>query len=331
MNWPILRIPSFLLLGLLLGSSSLPAATITANVPAVNVRKIPAVKQAVRRFLATKNVATGWNGNVALGNAGTVSDSYQQATLRAVNTFRALAGVRQITFDSDLNAKCAEAALMMSANRTLNHTPPATFTFFTAAGAEAAGNSNLCLGFGGVFAIPGYVDDSGSNNTIVGHRRWLLWSQSAGMGSGSVFSGGGFSAANALWVLPTAAFPAPSTRNGFIAWPYAGAIPNSFVFKRWSFSHPTADLTQATVRVKKGKKSIPVRIVDRDSTIGVGDRTVVFEPKGKYTGPNFNGTLLYPAHLKAPPRPEIYTVTVSNVNIAGAKKTFRYRVTVFPM
>ncbi|MGH8047327.1 MAG: CAP domain-containing protein [Chthoniobacterales bacterium] len=245
--------------------------------------------------------------------------------------FRKLAGLNPVVFDTDLGAKCAQAALMMSANRTLNHFPPPSWQFYTADGATAASNSNLFLGFAGPFTIPGYIDDTGANNTAAGHRRWILWSQSQTMGTGDVLGGGSFQAANALWVLPVGPSPPPAVRGGFVAWPFAGSVPNTLVFQRWSFGVPFADFSGATVKVKLGNRNIPVRIIDRASS-GVGDNTIVFEPKLTFTGTGSASTVLYQSHLKAPLKPVTYTVTVANVLLnTGAPKTFKYRVKVFPM
>jgi hypothetical protein len=237
--------------------ASARATIISADAAAINVRSVPSVKRAVKQLVAAGNVAPGWTGNVATGDAGTTSPAYQLATLKGVNIMRKLAGVPSVVFDTELGAKCAQAALMMSANHQLDHFPPPSWTFYTAGGALAAGHSNLFLGLAGPSTIPGYIDDSGSGNELVGHRRWILWSQSQVMGTGDVLGGGAFSAANALWVLPTGAVPSPTTRGGFVAWPYAGSIPNTLVFQRWSFGVPLADFSAAKVSVKLGTRMSP--------------------------------------------------------------------------
>lgn len=301
------------------------AATLTADPGKINVRSIPAVKNAVRKIIAAGKVPPNWTGNIDAGNAGTVSPAYHLAILKSVNLFRALAGLKPVVFDSALSDKCKQAALMMSANQTLNHFPPQSFRFYTTDGDEAAGNSNLFLGLAGANTVPGYIEDSGVGNEIVGHRRWILWSQSQVMGSGDVLGSGQFPPANALWVLPSTVSPLPSTRRGFVAWPYEGSIPNTLVFRRWSFGVPSADFSNATVKVKLKNKNVPVTIVDRTSN-GFGDNTIVFQPSGVFTAGSFL------SHLVAPKRPITYVVTVGNVGlITGSKKTFRYRVKVFPM
>jgi hypothetical protein len=312
-------------------SSPAQAATFSANPGAINSRSIASVRSAVKKIVAAGNVPAGWTGNVATGNAGTTSRAYQVATLKSINIVRKLAGLNPVVFDIAEGAKCAQAALMMSANRQLNHNPPASWQHFSAEGQEAAGKSNLFLGFAGAFTVPGYMDDSGVGNERVGHRRWLLWSQSLTMATGDVLGGGSFLPANAIWVVNPGS-PTPSVRGGFVAWPYAGAIPNTLVFQRWSFGVPNADFSGATVRVKLGKKNIPVTIVDRtfDPLSIVGDNTIVFRPKQSYTPAKF-GTIFYQSHLKPPRKPAIYTVTVSNVLVGGTPRNFTYRVKVFAM
>lgn len=323
------RLPALLLATFMAVSTQ--AGTITADPGAINSRSIASVKAAVRKIVITGRVPAGWTGNVASGDAGTTSRAYQSATLQSINIFRKLAGLSPVVFDTEEGAKCAQAALMMSANRELNHAPPPSWQFFTADGAEAAGKSNLFLGLAGPLTIPGYIDDTGTGNEAVGHRRWLLWSQSLTMATGDVLGENGFQDANAIWVVnPGAA--TPTVRGGFIAWPYAGMVPNLLVFQRWSFGVPNADFSSARVTVRLGKRRIATRILTRGSDPGfsTGDNTLVFLPKLKFTPAKF-GTIFYQSHLKAPRKLDIYTVKVSNVLVGGSPRTFTYHVKVFPM
>src|SRR5260221_2749352 len=126
-------------------------------------------------YAASENVPSGWTGSVAGGNAGTTSASFKDAVQRRVNYFRAMAGIPAgVTFDATYNSKDQQAALMMSANDSLSHAPPSSWTDYTAGGAEAAGHSDLFLGYYGPQAITGYIEDFGSPNASAGHRRWGL-------------------------------------------------------------------------------------------------------------------------------------------------------------
>ncbi|MFZ6743332.1 DUF4214 domain-containing protein [Undibacterium sp. JH2W] len=279
-------------------------------------------------YSQSDNVAMNWTGDYAAGKAGTVSTQYQDATLLRINLIRAMAGVpANVVFDPVYSAKSQQAAFMMSANGQLSHTPPSSWKFYTADGAEAAGNSNLALGNAGPDAISnGYLGDSGSNNAAVGHRRWLLYPQTLAMGSGSVpgsasSSGAGNNSlysANSLWVFDkNAAAQRPKLRDDFIAWPPKGYVPYPVVYGRWSFSYKDADFSNTRVSISKAGVSIPVNMETQAK--GYGENTIVWLLQGTTDG----------SKASKPASDEAYEVTVSDVRISGALQTFSYKVIVF--
>src|SRR5262249_23086531 len=151
--------------------------------------------------------------------------------------------------------------LMFSANRTISHTPPTSWTCYTANGAQAAGNSNICYSSGAL--KPGclelYVDDWGSNNTAAGHRRWILYPQTQTFGSGDVPATQGYYSGNALWVFDgNFGTTRPATRESFVAWPPPGYVPYQFLPIRWSFSYAGASFSSATVTMTKNGTNVPV-------------------------------------------------------------------------
>lgn len=78
-----------------------------------------------------------------------------------------MAGVpANVVFDATNSAKAQQAALMMSVNNSLSHTPPTTWKCSTATGREAAANSNLSLGHNAWNAVDGQIRDNGTNNTV---------------------------------------------------------------------------------------------------------------------------------------------------------------------
>ena len=181
-------------------------------------------------YQASEGVPSGWTGNVAQGVAGTTSQAFKDAISLRINYFRAMAGVpATVTFSDAFNAEDQQAALMMSANQALQHDPPTTWLDYTAAGADAAGHSNLALGTtnDGPAAITNYIADTGADNAArrppplgalpAGNHSWAraTWTAAATAR---------FSAANALWILDEASFaiPAPAPRDGFVAWPPPG-------------------------------------------------------------------------------------------------------------
>ncbi len=119
---------------------------------------------------------SGWAGNVGNCTQGTTSAAFKQSVLDRLNSYRAFAGLPPVGLFTDTKVSDTQrAALMMSANNALNHSPPTNWKCYTAAGRNAAYYSNLALGAYGFDAIDLYMDDPGTGNGAVGHRRWLLF------------------------------------------------------------------------------------------------------------------------------------------------------------
>lgn len=175
---------------------------------------------------------TWQNGSVGRCLPGDNAAETGRATLRSLNFVRSMAGLAPVGFSATLNARAQRAALIMDANNALSHTPSPDWRCYTRTGAEAASKSNLVISGGNLTPgriIQDYMDDRGSSNAAVGHRRWLLNPFSTTMGSGST------NAANALVVVgPTNAYrPSPA----YIGWPSAGYFPNTMEPDgRWSLS-----------------------------------------------------------------------------------------------
>ncbi|WP_338845613.1 DUF4214 domain-containing protein [Massilia sp. W12] len=280
-------------------------------------------REAVRLFYRTvyassDHVASGWNGDTGACAAGNVSAEYQAATLRRINWFRAMAGApANVQWDAAYSAQAQQAALLMSANGALSHSPPANWKCHNSSGAQAAGKSNLSLGNAGPAAISAYISDNGGNNTAVGHRRWILLPQTRFMGTGDV-SGAGVTAANALWVMDGNAFSSrPAVRDDFVAWPAKGYAPYQTVYPRWSFSYPKADFSKASVSMTENGKSIAVR--QEALANGYGENTLVWLPGAYSDGMRW----------AKPAADTVYQVTLSNVLVGGQARSFSYSVTVF--
>ena len=268
-------------------------------------------------YRASEGAATGWNGDVSNCVAGVNSQEYRAATLLRINYYRAMAGLpADITLDETLNVKCQEAALMMAAQGSLSHQPPATWKCYSAAGAEAAGHANLYLGTEGPKAIDGYIDDVGGANYFVGHRRWILYPPQKIMGAGSIpKTDRNFWSANALWVVGgSGARPA---RPAWVAWPPPGFVPYQVLpgdSGRWSFSYPQAGFAGATVTIVCRGTNVAVTVESQANNIGYADNTLVWVPQGI---------------AAVPPATDLTCeVTLSNVVIGGQPQTFAYRVTI---
>ena len=256
-----------------------------------------------------------WTGSIAGCNPGTTNLAHQQAVIDRVNYFRRLVELPPVSLLAGTPTNQVQAAaLMMSANNALSHTPPTSWLCYSTEGATGAMNANIAIGAAGVDAIDLYMDDFGAGNTAVGHRRWILYPPRASMATGDV-TGGNMAPrpSNALYVFgPQAARPA--TPAG-IAWPPSGYVPYQnmpSVSNRWSLSYPTANFANPTVTMTGPAGPIPVTL--EPIATGFGDNTIVFMPTGfTYAKPSADTT---------------YSVTVSGITGADVPPSIHYSVTV---
>ncbi|MBI4902307.1 MAG: hypothetical protein HY820_01650 [Acidobacteria bacterium] len=283
-----------------------------------------AVREAYNTILVpTVGVAVGWTGSVAGNIPGTTSFAYTEAALTRVNWFRAMAGVpAAITWNGTYSSKAQKAALIMSSNNALSHTPPADWLNWTQDGYDAAGASNLCMGTSASFlpndpgCVKGYIDDNGGNNAAVGHRRWILVPQAQQFGTGDVTtSGPGYPSANALWVQDHFGSPRPATRDTFVAWPPKGYVPYQVVPARWSVSYANANFTNATVTMTSNGVNVSLSQlgVEPSPPFYIGENTLVWEPSISL-GPGPDRTV---------------NVTVTGVTGYPGGSTIQYSVIVF--
>jgi len=270
-------------------------------------------------YLGWTSAAPAWTGSQANCNPGATSTAFKDAVAHRINFFRAMAGVPgTITMLDASNVKAQAAALMMSANGALNHTPPNTWKCYTSTGYDGSSHSNLALGVYGWNAITLYMQDPGSGNTAGGHRRWILYPPTRQMGTGDLPGSGSYWSSNSLVVFGNPlASPAPAPRDGFVAWPPAGFVPHPLVFARWSFSIPGADFSAAAVSMSSKGSAISITLSPVAN--GYGDNTLVWIPLG------LNDSAPWPTITAD----TTYTVTVSNVKISGTPHSFSYDVIVF--
>jgi uncharacterized protein YkwD len=282
-------------------------------------------KQAVvdaylKRLVPAERVKPKWSGSAGSCTRGGESLASRKATIKAVNYFRAMAGLAPVKRDSDLEGPALASALMMHAGNALSHYPATTWPCYTKSGANAAAKSNLALNVTGGRAVHGYMDDPGPNNRAVGHRRWILYPMQKRMGSGST------SKANTLQVV--GGFGTPSTVPKWVSWPAKGHVPWSVVpsngsaknLFRWSLSSaafPTADFSAA--KVKMTMDGVRLKVAVLPYSVGAGANTLVWNAVRR-DGKSFpvNG------------RPRI-VVTVSNIKGVPGGSTYKYVVRPFPL
>lgn len=275
---------------------------------AVNTSSQAAVNAAYWAQYAPKQLLSiDWLLGSLLGcNPGLTSASTNAATLSSLNFVRSLAGLAPVTFSKELNDSAQKAALIMAANGNLSHNPSSSWKCWSSTGAKAAGRSNLALAYPSLRAgqiIDLYMDDPGSTNVAVGHRRWLLNPFSTVMGSGST------STANALTVMgPTSPYRA---NPRWVGWPTAGYFPNAIEPRgRWSLSSglKSVSFARAKVAVYRGTTRIPVRRYAVHT--GYAQPTLVWQMPA-----NFSTT-------------GAYRVVVTGIKKAGKRKALKMAYTV---
>jgi hypothetical protein len=313
-------------------------------VAAIDTSNKTAVTNAYRNiFLPTQAVTSGWTGSAATCTPGTVSTAFQNATFTAVNYFRAMAGLPNVTENTTASAIAARTALMMQAHndgRTsleLNHFPPnnSNWPCWTNNGAFTASISNLSIGRGGsdgygagASAVASYVGDGG-NETVVGHRRWVLSPGQQTMGSGStnhanvlvwgsgqspcLFTGPPNQCVVTSWdTTESPSFTTTRTSSWtsptFVAWPSKGYFPYQLLDDNddnvvWSLATGTNAIgfSNATVTMTKNGSAISgITLKRRDAagTSGYGDRgAIIWQPPASvYAQPAQGETITY--HVK---------------------------------
>ena len=299
-----------LVFGFVVEASPADAGTATATrvtarwSGAIDTRSMSAVNTAYwSQYASKQSVSTGWSGgSLSSCQPGMSSLTSNAATLSSLNYVRSLAGLAPVRLSSTLNAGAQRAALIMSANGALNHHPDSSWKCYTSAGATAASRSNLALSYPSIASgqiIDLYMDDAGSGNRAVGHRRWLLNPFSTAVGTGSTDT------ANALTVIGPTSSRRPNPR--YVSWPSAGYFPNAMEpGGRWSLSsgRKSVSFAHARVRVFRGSTAIAVRKFRVEN--GYAQPTLVWQMPAGFS------------------KAATYKVVVRNIRQKGTSKRFRY-------
>ncbi|MFO0571882.1 MAG: CAP domain-containing protein, partial [Polyangiaceae bacterium] len=207
--------------------------------------------------------------------AGDITAIGRTNSLKLVNLYRWLAGLPAVTNASGADQAAQACALMMHANGQLSHSPPANWKCYTAAGAGAAGKSNIATA-PAVEAIDLYMIDPG-NTTTIGHRRWILSNSLGpiGIGSTSAYSClqviGGSGAANKAWT----AFPPP----GDVPLELWSVSWTSLDQTGWTIQSDSISLSNAQVTVTDAGANKPVTVTPLSSGYG-SSYAIRFNPQG---------------------------------------------------
>ncbi len=112
--------------------------------------------------------------------AGSLSAASLSDALTALNTLRYIAGIPDnVVLNDGYNAQAQAATLVNAANGSLSHSPSRPNGMSDSLyelGKAGCGHSNLGWGHTNLVnaIMNGWIQDGGSNISIVGHRRWIL-------------------------------------------------------------------------------------------------------------------------------------------------------------
>lgn len=171
------------------GGTAMPAGSAPTPAPTTAPTATPTATPSPTPSASPTATPTGWAAqaaalydvtpDVAGCRAGTLKASVKAAALASLNAIRALHRLPAVTYSEVEDAQEADSSLIMAANRALSHTPPTSWTCYSASGSAGAGASNLIIGWGTGLGfgseddqMAGWMTEGGSAQ--LGHRRWML-------------------------------------------------------------------------------------------------------------------------------------------------------------
>lgn len=173
-------------------------------------------------------------------SSGAASAEHYKYALASVNLMRQIGGLPNVTFKDEYNTYAQYGAVLLAAGGVFSHTPPCPAGMdseFYLNGVTGTSRGNISMGSSPYYTMPkfttGYMqDNSGSNVTTVGHRRWVLnpGMGQTGFGYAASTSGMGYSVMYAFDNSKT------GVDYDFISWPSSGNFPNTIMSAKepWS-------------------------------------------------------------------------------------------------
>ncbi len=220
------------------------------------------------RWLAerTPRATSTWTMGATACDPGTLNPAAHDDALRILNLYRWLSGIAAVGAAPALAARQQACAIMMHANNMLSHTPPASWMCYSAAGATAAGSSNLALGGGGYPAssVPQYINERGS---LLGHRRWCLYPSLGPTWFGAT------SRASCMQVFQRATGTLPPVP--FVAYPNPGLAPIENTTGHWSVQPGMRAVAGGTVTVVDTSTGMPMPTTPFDASNSYGGGVAV--------------------------------------------------------
>lgn len=316
----------------------------------------------------------GWTGNFN-GKSGTTSDAFVADVERRVNYFRAMCGVPadvRVNTDSTLvidagdshkpppgtlkSAAAQDAALMIIRNYdpatgndpAMSHDPPKSLAGWSEAAWNANAKGNIAFGLFGPGAITEYMIEEYSTgatisnwNSLVGHRRWLLFSEATDFATGDQPGASALRPpTNVLYIGQKPGQLAPDPTPGFVAYPSPGFFPAPVNSRYWSLSRAGADFSSASVKVTDAAGN-PVAVTNVQRNSSFGEPAIIWQVSGSaasrsvFSDTTFRVSVTGIAGTEIPTS-YIYPVTLinpdrltSNQAISGPKAAVSHKSTVY--
>ncbi|MBA4058029.1 MAG: hypothetical protein C0490_25150 [Marivirga sp.] len=236
----------------------------------------------IRFYQSSQIGSIKWNGKVGRCACGQLQDDVYKKAEDRVNFFRMATGLQPVKLNPEFNLEAQKAALLIKANHKLTHYPTKGMKCFDDLAYNGCKKS--CLGFTDFKNFPntsfitGFIQDYGSANFSVGHRKWILYSKLVEFGYGATDD------SEALLTVDGVShdsIPLPE----FIAYPWAGYVPIDLIFPAWSFSIPqarTVDFSQTRISMFDidGNELKSVKLKERKNFL---DHTIVWTAKGMFS------------------------------------------------
>ncbi|SFC62613.1 Cysteine-rich secretory protein family protein [Flexibacter flexilis DSM 6793] len=256
--------------------------------------------------------------NVKACKEGKLSPILLQSTVNYINQIRALHGLLPVVLDENASEESQKAALMLAANKKVDHHPPTSWKCYSKEGANGCATSNLFAGagfWGMARAVEDWMIDESVSN--LGHRRWLLTPSLKSVGVGFVSDSLGTGAI--IKVMKTAetysAQELNITPKMFVACPFE-KYPSYLFKENWllSFTVPIMEgvnLDKAKITVTGNNQRMEILDKEIDEVLYGGGPTLMWKVKG-----------LVPSQR--------YEVKIDKVQINGKPQSYSYWFELVP-
>jgi hypothetical protein len=278
-------------------------------------------------YLSSKIDSITWNGNLKKCESGSLEKGIFVKASNRINFFRLVNGLNTVKNNTEFNQKAQDAALLIKANNVLTHHPSSSMECYSES--ASSGCSKSCLGFTdfinfpGISFITGFLDDYGSSNYYVGHRRWVLYSKLAEFGYGATNS------TEALLVVDGISDGVTNdsvVQPQFVAYPWSGYVPADLIFPKWSFSIPdgkTVDFDNTTIIMTDSDGNI-IENEKLEEYKNFLDPTIVWTVTGLFS--EYEITYAQNKMEENGYLNKKITVLISNVIVDGETKDYKYTV-----